>query len=164
MKFTFKMTAEEYYSGWKYKNKKASLNQYYLPKSIILALIVIVFSVIVKVYYGCVFAVILLLMGIFMDNFQKKSVVRNFLSSPILCTEQTIRTFDEGIELINGYEKIFAPWKSVFAVQETEKYIKILPTFSKGIAVISKERYSSSELDSLMRIISSHVKVEEGKG
>ena len=98
--------------------------------------------------------------GVYME---KKSVIRQYEYSPIFSGEQTVRIFDEGVELINSYEKVFAPWQSVFAVMETPKYIKILPTFCKGIAVISKERYGGEELDGIMNALRSHIIVEEGR-
>lgn len=164
MKLTFKMTGEEYYLGWKYKRAKGSLNSHAALISIIFALTLIVISVFLKIdYYLYFFAGLIIVIGILGIFMEKKSVIREYEYSPILSTEQTVRIFDEGIELINSYEKVFAPWQSVFAVMETPKYIKILPTFCKGIAVISKERYKSDELDSIMNAVRLHVKVEEGR-
>ena len=71
--------------------------------------------------------------------------------------------YDEGVELINSYEKVFAPWQSIFAVKETPEYIIILLSFSKGMAVINKQRYAGNELDSVIGTIKSKVPIEEGK-
>lgn len=164
MKLTFKMTGEEYYLGWKYKRAKGSINKRTPLLSIILAIILIVISIILKVdYYSYIFAVLLIVTGIFGVYMEKKSVIRQYEYSPIFSGEQTVRIFDEGIELINSYEKVFTPWQSVFAVMETPKYIKILPTFCKGIAVISKDRYRGEELDGIINAVRAHVRVEEGR-
>lgn len=164
MKLTFKMTGEEYYIGWKYKRKKGGLNQYTALKSILFAAIIILFSILFKIeYFAYILAGMLIITGILGINLEKKSVINEYVCSPLLSGEQTVRIYDEGVELINSYEKIFAPWQSVFAVEETPQYIKILPTFSKGIAVISKERYNSGELEGIMHTIKTHIRVEEGK-
>ncbi|MGN1203257.1 MAG: hypothetical protein ACI4RF_08160 [Eubacterium sp.] len=164
MKLTFKMTGEEYYSAWKYKRKKGMLNQHLALKSIILAVIIIVFSVIFKIeYFAYILAGMLIITGFLGSNMEKKSVINEFRISPIQSGEHTIRIYDEGIELINSYEKMFVPWQSIFAVKETPANIQILPTFRKGIAVISKERYGGSELEQIIKAVKSHVKVEEGK-
>lgn len=51
----------------------------------------------------------------------KNSVMNDFQRSPILNEENTIRIYDEGLELIGSFEKVYAPWKSVYAVKETKK-------------------------------------------
>lgn len=164
MKLTFKMTGEEYYLGWKYKRKKGSLNSHALLISIIFAAVLIAISVLLKIdYYLYFFAGLIIVIGFLGVFTEKKAVIREYEYSPILSKEQTVRIFDDGIELINSYEKVFAPWQSVFAVMETPKYIKILPTFCKGIAVISKERYKSDELDNIIDAVRAHIKVEEGR-
>lgn len=164
MKLTFKMTGEEYYLGWKYKRKKGSLNSHAPLISIIFAAVLIAISVLLKIdYYLYFFAGLIIVIGFLGVFTEKKAVIREYEYSPILSKEQTVRIFDDGIELINSYEKVFAPWQSVFAVMETPKYIKILPTFCKGIAVISKERYKSDELDNIIDAVRAHIKVEEGR-
>ena len=45
-------------------------------------------------------------------------------------------------------------WKSVYAVKETKKELIILPTLSRGVAVISKERYKN-ELEEIIKILKS---------
>lgn len=164
MKLTFKMTGEEYYLGWKYKRAKGSLNNRSTLITIIFITALIVISIFFKIdYYIYFFAglmIVFTLLGVYAE---KKTVIREYEYSPVLNGEQTVRIFDEGIELINSYEKVFSPWQSIFAVMETPKYVKILPSFCKGIAVISKERYKSVELDEILNAIRSHIKVEEGK-
>lgn len=158
------MTGEEYYAGWKYKTKKGSLDRHFLLRSAISAALVVIFAVICKAeFYVYLLAVMLLIMGIVGESSNKKAVIREFEYSPVLSGEHTLRIYDEGIELINSYEKVFAPWQSVFAVEETPEYIKILPAFCKGIAVISKERYAGEELDGIIRAIKANIRIEEGK-
>ncbi len=84
----------------------------------------------------------------------KNSVMNDFQRSPILNEENTIRIYDEGLELIGSFEKVYAPWKSVYAVKETKKELIILPTLSRGVAVISKERYKN-ELEEIIKILKS---------
>lgn len=162
MKLTFKMTGEEYYSGWKLKFKDERLKKII---SLILAVCVFVgFLILLKssftIYMIAVFMMVLIL---FMNNAEKKSVISQYYSSPVKSSEHTICIYDEGIELINSYEKIFAPWQSIYAVKETAENIIILPSYARGIAVISKKKYFGPELDNIMNTIKLHVKVEEGK-
>lgn len=164
MNLTFKMTGEEYFIGLKYKKKKGSMNQHLAAKAILFAILIIIASIIFKFnYMFYVFAAFFIAMGFIMEGSEKKLIIRNYTISPIQSGEHTLRLYDEGMELINSYEKIFVPWQSVFAVKETPSNIQILPTYRKGIAVISKERYGGSQLEGIMSTIRQHVKVEEGK-
>lgn len=162
MKLTFKMTGEEYYSGWKYKLKNDRLKKMI---SLILAICIFV-GLLVILKSGIMIytiAVSMLIFILFMNNSQKKSVISQYYSSPARCCEHTICIYDEGIELINSYEKMFAPWQSIYKVKETSENIIILLSYARGVAVISKKRYFSPELENIMNTIKSHVKVEEGK-
>lgn len=162
MKLTFKMTGEEYYSGWKFKFKDERLKKII---SLILAVCVFVgFLILLKssftIYMIAIFMMALIL---FMNQSEKKSVISQYYSSPVKNNEHTICVYDEGIELINSYEKSFAPWQSIYKVKETSENIIILLSYARGIAVINKKRYFSPELDSIMNAIKSHITVEEGK-
>lgn len=163
MKLTFKMTPEEYYLGWKYRMKKWSkfdMNKIVL----ILSLVLVILFIILRVDVYFIICILLLMAGIMLSlSAQKKSVMRSYAYSTVNNGEQTVRIYDEGIELFNSYEKMFTPWQSVYAVQETPQYIKILPGYSAGMAVISKSRYASAELDGIVGAIKSHINVEEGK-
>ena len=55
---------------------------------------------------------------------------------------------------MRGWNLSAAPWKSVYAVKETKKELIILPTLSRGVAVISKERYKN-ELEEIIKILKS---------
>lgn len=162
MKLTFKMTGEEYYSGWKYKLKNDRLK-----KIIFLILTICIFIGLLFILKSGVMlymiAVSMLIFILFMNNSEKKSVISQYYSSPIKNSEHTICVYDEGIELINSYEKMFAPWQSIYKVKETSENIIILLSYARGVAVISKKRYFGPELGNIMNTIKSHVKVEEGK-
>ncbi len=164
MKLTFKMTGEEYYRAWKYKCKKGSMNNQNWIFSVILAIITVIFIVVMKTGIMLyMLAGILLFTAVFYKMSEKRSVINQFNYSPINNGDHTVAIYDEGVELINSYEKVFAPWQSIFAVKETPEYIIILLSFSKGMAVINKQRYSGDELNSIISTIKSKVRIEEGK-
>ena len=162
MKLTFKMTGEEYYLGWKFKFKDERLKKII---SLILAVCIFVgFLILLKSSFTIyMIAISMLVFILFMNQSEKKSVIAQYYSSPVKNSEHTICVYDEGIELINSYEKSFAPWQSIYKVKETSENIIILLSYARGIAVINKKRYFSPELDSIMNAIKSHITVEEGK-
>lgn len=162
MKLTFKMTGEEYYSGWKFKFKDERLKKII---SLILAVCIFVgFLILLKSSFTIyMIAISMLIFILFMNQSEKKSVISQYYSSPVKNSEHTICVYDEGIELINSYEKSFAPWQSIYKVKETSENIILLLSYARGIAVINKKRYFSPELDSIMNAIKSHITVEEGK-
>lgn len=160
-KLTFKMTAEEFYLGWKYKLKKNNRDNkkilYLLPLLILLS---IIFT---KNYFYFVYFFVIIGFIIFNNIMQKKGIISQFYSLPNMSGEQTIVLYDEGIEFINSYEKMFVPWQSIFAVKDDSGNLIILPTFRKGMFVISKERYKGSELDVIISALQRNVKIEEGR-
>lgn len=54
----------------------------------------------------------------------------------------------------SSFEKVYAPWQSIYAIKETKSELIILPTLSRGIAVISKQRYGK-ELDEIIKVLKS---------
>lgn len=160
-KLTFRMTAEEFYLGWKYKLKKNNRDNkkilYLLPLLILLS---IIFT---KNYFYFVYFFVIIGFIIFNNIMQKKGIISQFYSLPNMSGEQTIVLYDEGIEFINSYEKMFVPWQSIFAVKDDSGNLIILPTFRKGMFVISKERYKGSELDVIISALQRNVKIEEGR-
>jgi hypothetical protein len=164
MKLTFRMTAEEFNLGMKLKLEKNNHSNRSL--SIIVA-ILIIFDIIIfafsKDISSIIFFAVLLILILLSAIFRKKATQRQFNMSPILRGEHTICTYDEGLEILNGYEKIFTPWQSIFCVTETPKYLYILPTYRKGVFVINKETYKSNELDEIIATLHSRANVEEGK-
>lgn len=164
MKLTFKMNGEEYYRAWKYKCKKGSINNQNRIFAVILAIITVIFIVVMKAGIMLyMLAGMLLFTSVFYNISEKRAVINQFNSSPINIGDHTVAIYDEGVELINSYEKVFAPWQSIFAVKETPEYIIILLSFSKGMAVINKQRYGGNELDDIISKIKSKVNIEEGK-
>lgn len=164
MNLTFKMTGEEYYAGWKYKCNKGKIRNNNFFMLITTVLFIIAYSFIFNTgFVAYMFAVGIILISIFRIKAEKKSIISQFSVSPIKCGEHTLRVYDEGIELINSYEKVFAPWKSIFAVKETEQHVMILLSLSKGIAVIDKQKYAQYGLYDIMRKIKMNVQVEGGR-
>jgi hypothetical protein len=164
MKLTFRMNAEEFNLGMKLKlNKTKNTNKaLYLFSLCIFILNILlcyatkeILSLLIFVFYIIGLLVILAI--------RNKSLKKQFLMSPIVNGEHTIATYDEGIEIINSYEKIFAPWQSIFCVKETPKYLFIIPTYRKGVFVIDKDRYNSDKLNELISVLKIRVNVEEGK-
>lgn len=162
-KLTFQMTADEFYEGWKHKLKKNNYKNR-IPLLIIILILLIPASIayiknaILLLYV--LFSIALIVSARIMN---KKAVKRQFFSSPTINGETTLCTYGEGLEIINSYQKIFVPWKSIFSVKETEKLLMIMPTYRTCVFVISKERYSSSELNEIISLLKQNITVEEGK-
>ena len=151
MKLTFKMTADEFYRGFNFKTSKLWMNEtcelVFLTVFLVLAAI-LTFTGVLKDTFLLILSIMLMLFFVFKMIMTKNSVMNDFQRSPILNEENTIRIYDEGLE------KVYAPWKSVYAVKETKKELIILPTLSRGVAVISKERYKN-ELEEIIKILKS---------
>lgn len=157
------MTAEEFYEGWKYKLKKNNRNN---KKTIFLFPLLAVFlclSIYIKEYLFLFYFILFAGFLIFNHFMQKKGIMSQFNSSPIIAGEQTAVLYEEGIEFINSYEKMFVPWQSIYAVRQDSQCLIILPTYRKGLFVISKERYKGNELDSLVCALQKNIKIEEGR-
>lgn len=162
-KLTFQMTADEFYEGWKYKLKKNNYKNR-------IPLLIIIFILLIPASIAYIKNAILLLYVLFSialivsaKIMNKKAVKRQFFSSPTIKGEATLSTYGEGLEIINSYQKIFVPWQSIFSVKETEKLLIIMPTYRTGVFVISKERYSSNELNEIILLLKQNTTVEEGK-
>lgn len=162
-KLTFQMTADEFYEGWKYKLKKNNYKNR-------IPLLIIIFILLIPASIAYIKNAILLLYVLFSIALivsarimNKKAVKRQFFSSPTIKGEATLSTYGEGLEIINSYQKIFVPWQSIFSVKETEKLLIIMPTYRTGVFVISKERYSSNELNEIILLLKQNTTVEEGK-
>ena len=148
MKLTFKMTADEFYRGFNFKTSKLGMNEtcelVCLTVFLVLAAI-LTFTGVLKDTFLLILSIMLMLFFVFKMIMTKNSVMNDFQRSPILNEENT---------LIGSFEKVYAPWKSVYAVKETKKELIILPTLSRGVAVISKERYKN-ELEEIIKILKS---------
>jgi len=82
--------------------------------------------------------------------------------SPVLRGRHTLCIYDEGLEIINGYEKIFTPWESLFDYKEDDKRVIIMPSFRKGLIVINKQTENSGELDAFLTSLKEHMAKKEG--
>lgn len=162
---TFKMTGEEYYLGWKYKLNKGKIqSKAIIPAMLLICILTVVFGFMLEFGTTAIFIVLFFATSLVSQmTIQKKSIIQEYNFSRVLNGDNTLRLYSEGIEIITSYEKIFTPWKSVFAVKETPKSLIILPTFRKGIFVISKERYNSEEFENILSLLKNNLTVEEGK-
>ena len=143
MKLTYKMTADEFYKGYNYKIQKIGLNN----MAEIVSLVVIMIASIIVSVLGIVnatvilpFAILLCILFVYKQISAKNSITIEFQRSIILNDE--------------SFEKVYAPWQSIYAIKETKSELIILPTLSRGIAVISKQRYGK-ELDEIIKVLKS---------
>lgn len=157
MKLTFKMTADEFYKGYNYKTQKIGLNN--MAEAV--SLVVIIIASIVACVMGIVnaiailpFVFLLCIFFVYKQIMAKKSIAIEFQHSIILNDENTLRLYDEGLEIFSSFEKVYAPWQSIYAIKETKSELIILPTLSRGIAVISKQRYGK-ELEEIIKELKS---------
>lgn len=157
MKLTFKMTADEFYKGYNYKIQKTGLNN----MAEIVSLVVIMIASIVACVLGVVKATFILPLAFLLCVFfvykqiaAKNSISTEFQRSIILNDENTLRIYDEGLEIFSSFEKVYSPWQSIYAIKETKSELIILPTLSRGIAVISKQRYGK-ELEEIIKVLKS---------
>lgn len=114
-------------------------------------------------YYAVMVLIMALILFPSTEKSKKKKVLKQFGSSVIPKSPHTIRLYDEGLEVINGYEKIFVTWQRIFYIGESATHIIILPTHSKGIFAINKSKFASPELDALIAQIREKTSVEEVK-
>lgn len=164
-KITFKMNADEYYIGLKFKNKKISnANIFTVIMCIIFAIAIVFYTVfLVKNPFLYFFAFLVALLPIYRNSMEKKVVKNNFNRSVILSGEQTLVVSDTGIEIMNGFEKIYCPYGTILGIEDTKDYLIIAPVIKKGVFTISKERYASEELDEIVKILREKEKVEGAK-
>lgn len=159
------MTAEEYYIGLKYKSKKGKISDGLLISTAVMIAVMTLLSIEFEMgkIYTAVFAFIPIIMYFLEKNIKKQAAIKNYNVMPQLNSQQTIHLCDDGIKLFNGFEKVYAPWKKIFAVKETPKYLIIIFTFRKGLAVVNKEKWQSEELDEIIDALHKNIEVEEGK-
>lgn len=163
MKYSFFMNADDYTKAFRYKLKKCRLESNALKTSVVLCLIALVcFAFAQQVLTGIIYFVVLGLFYIFISSFVTKNIKRQFLMSPVLRGRHTLCIYDEGLEIINGYEKIFTPWESLFDYKEDDKRVIIMPSFRKGLIVINKQTENSGELDAFLTSLKAHMAKKEG--
>lgn len=164
MKYSFLMNADDYYIGYKFKLKKAKIREWNFLTALILSVIALFcFIMAQKIYIGIIFFIFLMAMSFFAEAMKKTALKRQFMMSPVLTGTHTASIYDEGLEIINGYEKIFTPWKSIYAVKEDSQRLIILPTYRKGIIVINKNTENKNELDAFAENLKKYVTVTEGR-
>ena len=167
MKLSFKMTAQDYYNVWKIKlNKMDSINKKLklLIVPLIMWLFCIILFILIKQYmFAGYFTVFIAGILCFFFSMRKNSIIKQYHQTAVVKSIHTICTYNDGLEIINSYEKIFVPWQSLYYVKNTEKYLFILPTFRKGAFAVDKSKQNADAIDELIRIIKEHIAVEEGK-
>lgn len=107
MKLTFKMTADEFYKGYNYKIQKIGLNNV----AEIVSLVVIMIASIVACVLGVVnamvilpFAILLCILFVYKQIAAKNSISTEFQRSIILNDENTLRLYDEGLEIFSSFD------------------------------------------------------------
>mgnify|MGYP003497416766 CR=1 FL=1 len=108
MKLTYKMTADEFYKGYNYKIQKIGLNN---MAEIVSLVVIIIASIIVSVL-GIVnatvilpFAILLCILFVYKQISAKNSITIEFQRSIILNDENTIRLYDEGLEIFSSFRR-----------------------------------------------------------
>lgn len=67
--------------------------------------------------------------------------------------EHTLMLKDDGLQLVNGFEKVFLPWDSIVFAKEDENFLVVELFYKRGIYVINKNRYSSPNLSVILEKI-----------
>lgn len=164
-KITFTMNADDYYIGLKFKNKKIkSRNLLTSILCIVFAIVIVLYTVfLVKNPFLYFFAFLIALLPIYRSALEKKVVKNNFNQSIVLTGEQTLCVSENGIEIINGFEKIYCPYGTILGIEDTKDYLIIAPVIKKGVFTINKQRYASQELDEIVKILKEKENVEGAK-
>lgn len=154
------MTAEDFYTAWKEKSKQNEIN---IGKNgvIALALVLLLFQFVMGGYFACaIFAVFMVALIILSNSINKKRILTSFESSVITRGMHTICTYDQGLEILNSYEKMFVPWQSIYFVKDTPTHLIILPTCRKGVFAVNKAQYTSAELDGIIDLLRKNTTME----
>lgn len=163
MKYSFFMNADDYAEAFVYKLKKCRIDyKTSIFLTVLCSIALICYILIDKAFLGIAFFVIIHLLNIFTENFKKKNVKQQFLMSPVLRGRHTLCIYDEGLEIINGYEKIFTPWESLYDYKEDDKKVIIMPSFRKGLVIINKQKENSGELNAFLTALKEHMAKKEG--
>lgn len=154
MKYSFYMNADNYCYAFSYMLKKTKRYSNLLITAVISSIYMIALSALLhRILIGIAGSVIFFALTFTAKYFNKKAIKTQFMSSPILTGLHTLTAYDEGLEIINSYEKMFVPWQSIYDIKdETDKLI-ILPTYRKGVIVIDKLSADKQELNSFMSLL-----------
>lgn len=167
MKYSFKMNAEDYYIGYKYKIRKRSpRNNYdhFALKLILSSIVLFILAYLLRMgIYSFLYVAIFVIFITIMRSLKKKALINQFYSSPVKTGKHTLCLYDEGLEIINAYEKIFVPWQNIYAVKNDSRMLTILPTYRKGIFAIRKTQEHRAELEEIINVLQNHIKIEEDK-
>lgn len=149
---TFFMTPQEYYLGWKFKRKQ-NQNASALFSFLSVAAACVFFGIYIylpKEVYLLITAVLLAMFPVFTIWMERRTVKAEYDASPILNGTHTLRLYENGIEFLGSFEKIFAPWQSLQFVKETGNYLMIIPCQKSGIFVINKVKFAGAELNAVL--------------
>lgn len=160
MEMNFNMTARDYYTATRTRNKKLNDSKSKIVISVLLCFCCVFLSVMLfavtkdVVYLGICIALFAAIMMFNLTN-TKKTVMKTFDESPVAQSMHTIRTYNDGLEIINSYEKIFVPWQSIYMIEDTATHFVIMPTYTKGAIAIDKQKFASPQLDGIIAEIKS---------
>lgn len=121
MKLTYKMTADEFYKGYNYKIQKIGLNN---MAEIVSLVVIIIASIIVSVL-GVVnamvilpFAILLCILFVYKQISAKNSITIEFQRSIILNDENTLRLYDEGLEIFQVLKRFMPRGKAFMRLRK----------------------------------------------
>lgn len=121
MKLTYKMTADEFYKGYNYKIQKIGLNN---MAEIVSLVVIIIASIIVSVL-GVVnamvilpFAILLCILFVYKQISAKNSITIEFQRSIILNDENTLRLYDEGLEIFSSFKRFMPRGKAFMRLRK----------------------------------------------
>lgn len=159
MKYSFKMNAEDYAEAYLQKYKTIKLHD---GTSVTLIIFIIIFLVclglLAKPFVGAIFTALIILYILAFTKIRKSVIKNTFYSSPSLFTVQTMRIYDEGLEIINGYEKMFTPWQSIYYFKEDAKKVTVMASFRKGTVIINKQtQENTQELNLFLDELRKHI-------
>lgn len=163
MKYSFFMNADDYTKAFLYKLEVCKLNDKTPIIVVFLCLIALIcLTLLQKSYLGVIYFVLLLISLFFIQNLKRKSIKKQFFQSPVLRGRHTLCIYDEGLEIINSYEKIFTPWESIYHFKEDDKKVILLPTFRKGVLVINKDNTDKEQLELFLNDLRHRLSCREG--
>lgn len=168
MELTFNMMAEDYCLAYKKREEKLNNNKTKIIITVLVLAVLLVFLNALSVFIkNTVFAITLDIFAvIYFPLFfysKKKRLINQFNLSAAAKSLHKIKTYDEGLEVINSYEKLFVPWKSLYYAQNTGTHLIILMTEGNGIIAVNKIAFASGELDGIIAAIKNAGKLSEGK-
>lgn len=159
MEINFIMSAQDYLTALRARNKKINnptkSNIVFILLSVCLIAALTVISVLTKdSFYAGTFGIFLIITVIFRYVNEKRSIMKAYDESPVVQSMHTIRTYRDGLEIINSYEKLFVPWEGIYMSENTDSHFIIMPSYGHVYA-IDKHKYASQTLDNIIAQINS---------